>query len=946
MGLDSGTRLGPYEILSPLGSGGMGEVYLATDSKLDRKVAIKVLPELLTRDKERVARFEREAKLLASLNHPNIAAIYGFETTDSSRGAGFSPREETEAENATAIPSSRKLKHAAQGGYDSGTVQELHFLVMEYVEGETLGSHLKNGPAAVEDALDIAKQMAEALEAAHGQGVIHRDLKPANIMIRPDGTVKVLDFGLAKAMTEDSSGAVDANSPTITANYTRPGVVLGTAAYMSPEQARGRPLDKRTDIWSFGIILFECLTGDRLFQGETANDSMGAIMHKEPDWSLLPPNTPPTIQLLLRRCLTKDRKRRLHDIADARIELENAIVDPTSTSLGLAQAVLDVRRRWLPSWPVNVVIAMVVTLAAIGGWFARPQPEDSSPVVRLTAIIPKEQELADSRMTIAAISPDGAMLVYLATTRTGTGRQLYLRHLHLQESVALANTADPDSPGIFSYDGRWIAFAQQGKLKKVSILGGPAQTICDAAQLRGAHWGVNDTIALAPTRRSGIWIVSASGGKPEQVTDLGPDPGAASHRWPHLLPDGRSILFTHTDNEDDYSSARIEAVSIDTGERKVLVQGAMDARYIPIGQLVFVRGDVLMAVEFDPVRVEIMGAEIPVLEGVAAGPAMGSGQYSFSDNGVLVYLAGEETAGLSELVWVDRAGKITPVSQHSRDAVYHSLSPDGSRIAWTLLGGLGFTSDIWILEIKRDMLTRLTFDDGQEGNPVWSPDGLWIYFNSDRVHGVSEIYRRKADGSGDAERLTTADNTQRLASISPDGRTLVIVEALHSGGEIMLLHMDKERTVEPFLTTPFAERNPAVSPDGTLIAYSSDETGIFEVYVRRFPSGTGRVKISPGLGVFPTWSPDGTELFYTNDGSEFYSVAIEVKDDVLIPGIPKLLFKLSDNEYSDHFDVAPDGQRFLFSRLPGNEGDERIHPTVVVNWFKELREKMATVKGR
>ncbi|MCH7871222.1 MAG: PD40 domain-containing protein [Planctomycetes bacterium] len=670
---------------------------------------------------------------------------------------------------------------------------------------------------------------------------------------------------------------------------------------------------------------------------------MGAIMHKDPDWSLLPPGTPPTIQLLLRRCLTKDRKRRLHDIADARIELENALVDPTGSSLGLAQAALDVKRHRLPSWAVNVVFAMVVAVTAVGVWFAKPQGQDSSQVVRLSAVIPEEQEFASSRFPIAAISPDGALLVYVATTETE--RQLYLRYMHQRDAVAMANTSGARSPS-FSPDGRWIAFAQQGKLKKISVLGGPAQTICDAAQLRGADWGVNDTIAFAPTRRSGIWVVSASGGKPEKVTDLGPDSGAASHRWPHLLPDGRSILFTQTDNEDDYTSARIEAVSVETRQRKVIVEGGRYARYIPTGHLVFVRGSVLMAVEFDPVSVEIIGSEIPVLEDLVADLAMGSAQYSFSDNGVLVYLSGESVATLDELVWVDRAGKATSMSQHARIALIHSLSPDGARIAWVLSGGGAGIPDIWVLEIERDMLTRLTFDDGVDVSPLWSPDGSWIYFSSDRVHGVAEIFRRKADGSGDAERLTTAENPQDPWSISPDGRTLVLVESLQSGGEIMLLHMDKERTVEPFLTTPFAERAPAVSPDGAFIAYSSNETGIFEVYVRRFPSGTGRIKISPGLGTLPRWSPDGTELFYTSDGGAYFSVAIEVKDGVLVPNAPKLMFELPDEEYYDFFNVAVDGQRFLLRRTPDIERLGRNHPTVVVNWFREIAEKMGTVKAR
>jgi len=410
--LQAGTHLGPYEILSLLGVGGMGEVYRARDSKLDRDVAIKVLPEAFARDKERLLRFEREAKLLASLNHTNIAQIYGFEDADDKK-----------------------------------------FLVLEYVEGETLAALIKRGQLPVEEALEVCKYIAEALEAAHEKGVIHRDLKPANVMVKADGTVKVLDFGLARAMADDSGSApVAAESPTITADFTKPGVVLGTAPYMSPEQARGRPLDKRTDIWSFGVILYECLTGQMLFHGETATDSMGAIMHKDPEWSLLPTNTPPTIQLLLRRCLTKDRKRRLHDIADARIELENALVDPASTSLGLAQAALDVRHRWLPSWPMNIAFVALLALTAVGVWFAKPHPKDTSPVLRLSAIVSEDVKLASHRTPFMAISPDGRQLAYIVTPAEGKD-QLYLRHLHLPDATPLANTLGAGQP-IFSPDGR------------------------------------------------------------------------------------------------------------------------------------------------------------------------------------------------------------------------------------------------------------------------------------------------------------------------------------------------------------------------------------------------------------------------------------------------------------------------------------------------------------
>ena len=393
-------------------------------------------------------------------------------------------------------------------------------------------------------------------------------------------------------------------------------------------------------------------------------------------------------------------------------------------------------------------------------------------------------------------------------------------------------------------------------------------------------------------------------------------------------------------------AARIEAVSLDTGDRKVLVQGASDARYVLTGHLVFVRGDVLMAAPFDPERVEITGPEVLAVESMTIDLSTGNGQYSFSDNGVLVYFSGGLMQGTSELVWVDRTGRVSTFSQHARPATQHALSPDGSQIAWALGGGGIGPPDIWLLEIERDMLTRLTSTENSEDRPVWSPDGTWIYFYSDRGAGIAELYRRKADGSGDAEQLTTSKNTQWPHSITPDGRTLVFNESRRTGDALMLLHMDEERTVETFAATRFNHEAPALSPDGTLIAYMSEETGTEEVYVRKFPSGTGRVKISPGLAYDPKWSPDGTELFYTNDDAEFYSVAIELRDGVLKPGSPELMFDLPDDTYSRGFDVAPDGQRFLLSRLQDSDARGRRTPTVVVNWFAELREKTSPADGR
>ena len=858
--MKSGMQLGPYEILSPLGKGGMGEVYRARDSKLDRDVAIKVLPDFYARDPERVARFQREAKVLASLNHPHIAAIYGFEESDDKR-----------------------------------------FLVMELVEGETLGERIKAGRMPVEDALSFAKQIAEGLEAAHDSGIIHRDLKPANVKVTPDGTVKVLDFGLAKALDETPSGASVSNSPTITAQHspTAAGVILGTAPYMSPEQARGRPLDKRSDIWSFGIILYECLTGNSLFGGETASDSMGAVLHKEPDWTQLPPGTPPTIQLLLRRCLTKDRKRRLHDIADARVELEAAIVDPSSSSLGMAQAALQLERtRWPSIGQAVRVLALMVLVGALV-WIFKPDGRAPGSVMRFTIAMPEEEQVSSFRLPALAISPDGTRLVY--SGETDSDSQLYLRHLHQIDSLPIANTVDARMP-IFSPDGQWIAFEQNDKLKRVSILGGPAVTICDAPQMRGASWGADNVIAFAPRRRSGIWRVPMAGGTPEQLTDLGPNPGPASHRWPHYLPDAKGVLFTSTNNEDTYEASKIELFVTRSKERKVLVENGTDARYIPTGHIVFIRDNVLMAASFDLDILEITGPEIPILEQVASDAGMGSGQYVVSDNGILVYISGENLSIDSVPTWVDRNGNPTPASRHARRIQSGALSPDNTQLALALTSEI--TADLWVLEFERDMLTRLTFDDGSELFPVWSPDGAWIYYSSDRDSGHFDVFRTRADGSGSPEQVTDSDSKPIRddedaqygpADITPDGRTLILFESTGKGDDnVVLLHLGEEPRLEGFLTTTFTETHAALSPDGEWMVYVSDETGTPEVYVRRFSSGSARVKVSDGIGLGPKWSPDGNEIIYFDDDASYYSAAVSVTDGVLRTKNPRLLFTFTD----------------------------------------------------
>jgi len=905
MNLIPSTRIGPYEIVAPLGAGGMGEVYRARDTRLDREVAIKVLPAALAADKERILRFEREAKALATLNHPNIAAIYGFEEQDGKR-----------------------------------------LLVMELAEGETLADRLVRGALPIDESLDTARKIAEALEAAHEKGIVHRDLKPANVKIGPDGTVKVLDFGLAKALVGDAASVPSlsptevVNSPTITAEFTRPGIILGTAGYMSPEQARGRSIDKRTDIWAFGCVLFECLSGARLFAGETATDSIGAILHKEPEWALLPPHTPPTVQLLLRRCLAKDRNKRLRDIGDARIELENALSDPTSSMLRLGGAVLwgaaasGRRATWRRSLPWALCVILVAALGAL--WFStRPA---KLAVMRYTLAIPESQALRASRWPMFDISPDGTRIVFVGDH--DSGRQLYLRLNHQLDATPLANTDDAFCP-YFSPDGEWIAFGQKGRLRRISVLGGPATTICEAADLRGGSWGPDGTIVFAPNPRSGIWRVSAAGGEPVMLTEAGTGQGAPSHRWPQLLPDGKTALFTATAQNNDYASARIIAMSLETLEQKVVVEGGTFARYVPTGHIVFGRSGTLMAVPFNAKKLEVTGSAIPILEGVSGVPPMGSLQYAFSQTGTFSYLSGA-ALGMEELpIWIDREGKESPISQHKRDYLGLRLSPDATRLAAQIFDTAN--SDIWILEIERDMFTRLTVDETLDRSPVWSPDGKWIVFASERGSSILNLFRHLADGTGEAQRLTTSDNRQTPWSISPDGSILVFEENHpKTDADIMYLHLDgEERKPEVFLATTFAEIQPNLSPDGRWIAFSSNESGEFEIYVRPFLRPGARVKVSTGRAFGPKWSPDGKEIFYRDEG-KIMAVPVSVQDDTFRAQNPHQLFELKGSGYSFTFDVAPDGNRFLFYRPAGEVKEQSQQPTVVVNWFEELKAKVPT----
>jgi len=893
-----GTAIANYEIVREIGRGGMGIVYLARDTKLDRDVAIKVLPEDVAGDHDRLARFEREAKLLATLHHSNVAAVYGLEEVDGVR-----------------------------------------YLVLEYVEGEDLAEILVHGPLSVDDTLPIARQITEAVEAAHAKGVVHRDLKPANVKITSDGTAKVLDFGLAKALHEEATTASGlVTSPTFI-NLTSPtnaAVILGTAGYISPEQARGKNVDRRTDIWSFGCILFEMLSGEKVFGGETASDSLGAVMHKEPQWSALPPDTPPTVLLLLRRCLAKDRKRRLQDIGDARIELEEAIADPTGSSLNLAAAALATRDRrpWHAAAPW--LLMCLLPAALVAAWFVWRTPLQPGPIRKLTLTIDAEQAIPVFAVGPFAISPDASRVVFVGPGTPFTS--LYLRSLDQVEAMPLPNTDGARRP-FFSPDGQWIAYEDDDRLMRISVRGGPPNTLCDAPAFRGGSWGEDGTIVFTPERTGGLFRVLAAGGTPEPLTTV-PDDGV-SHRNASLLPDGRGVLFTASGNTNDWEKVAVWVYSNETGEQKELIRGGTDGRYVPTGHLVYRRESTLMAATFDLDTLDVTGPSVPVLEGVAGGSTWYPAQFTFAQDGTAVYMPGTGSVERS-LVWTDLQGRNEPLSDRTGEFRAAALSPNDDRVAISVQEDTN--SDIWILERQRDILRPLTFDLADDDNPVWSPDGRWIVFSSDRDNdGASSLYRIAADFTGTPQRLTTAEFTHVPFSIAPDGGMIAYME-VHpdSDGDLYFLHVDEEGVVgepEPLAKGPTWQWAPSFSPDGRWVAFCSAQSGRAETYVRAVSGGAAPVQVSTDGGFRVAWSPTEDRLFYTHRG-EMFAVRYTIDGQTMTPGLPETLFtdEAGGRGFSG-FDVSADGLRFSRIRSTDDDG-EREQPVVILNWFKELADKV------
>jgi Tol biopolymer transport system component len=890
MALQPNRRLGPYEILSPLGAGGMGEVYRARDTRLNRDVALKVIPEVFAADADRMSRFEREAKLLASLNHPHIAAIYGVEESGS-----------TEA------------------------------LVMELVEGPTLADRIATGPIPLDEALPIAQQIAEALEYAHDHSVIHRDLKPANIKVTTDGTVKVLDFGLAKALTEEPTAANLSNSPTISMNATVAGVILGTAAYMSPEQARGKTVDRRADIWAFGVVLFEMLTGHAVFAGEDVSETLAFVMTKEPAFDTLPSKAPLAIRTLLRRCLTKDMRQRLQHIGEARFVLEHsedAAAEPVA-----AQHKSRERLAW--SFAAVLFVALVAALALGTRAYFRSAPQESRPI-RFFVAPPEGWAFAQpvsngGTATIPlAISPDGQRVAFVATGKDGRSL-LWVRSLDTLTAQALAGTDGAARP-FWSPDSRFLGFFAGGKLKKIDVLGGPQITLCDAPDDRSGTWSRDGVIVFAARLNSALQKVAASGGVPTAATVLGE--GESGHRRPYFLPDGRHFLYRAITSSPE--GGPIYVASLDSAERKLLFNTDSANVAYSQGHLLFLRETTLMAQPFDTLRLVLTGEAFPIAEQVlrsATTPPYGF--FSASENGVLAYQTGT-AAGGAQLRWFDRTGKQIGTVGDPGTQSDLKLSPDGNRASISIAGQAANGRDIWLFDLARGLRTRFTFGGSAlQETSIWSPDGSRVVFNSNRkVH--LDLYQKASSGTGGEELLLTDNVDKYPVSWSPDGRSILYYATGASNSLLFVLSLSGDRKPVPFLNTQFNVAPGQFSPDGRWVAYASDESGKFEVYVAPFLGPGGKWQISTTGGIQLRWRHDGSEIFYIAPDGKLMAAAVNGKGSSFEVGAVQPLFQTRVTGLRYQYDVAADGMHFLVDSTPEQEASAPI--TVVLNWDVGLKK--------
>ena len=897
MSLKPGTRLDSYEVTALIGAGGMGEVYRATDTKLRRDVAIKVLPEDFAQNPERLARFEREAHLLASLNHPNIAAIYGLERSADTR-----------------------------------------FLVLELVEGETLAERLTSGPIPLENTLEICRQIAEGLEAAHENGVIHRDLKPANVKITPEGKVKILDFGLAKAFEDQPAVGDVSQSPTITGDMTTAGMILGTAAYMSPEQARGNPVDRRADIWAFGVVVWEMLTGKPIFSRPTVADTLAAVLTVQPDWAELPEATPHSLRRLLRRCLQCDSRHRLRDIADARLEIEEAVTEPLSG----ASVAQHLSRAW---WILPAAVGMGVVAAWVV-WKSLVVPTGTPRTpIRLDVSMPPGVFMdADPLRPGVAMSPDGRWLVFVATE--GGTRKLFKRSLEKFETTPIPGTENARFV-FFSPDGRWVGFwdDSENMIEKVALAGGMPVALCEVPNGWGAVWGTNGKIVYSPGDYGGLWQVSDAGGEPGQLLAPNPEAGEATYLMPESLPDGKGVLYTIWRGGFTGASAQIGVLDLASGEAKFVLDNAASARYLPTGHLVFGRGGRAEVVPFDLERREVTGPSVPVPEPIFYDPG-GVLHLAFSKTGTLAFVPGGG-APQRQLVYMDLQGDKEVVTENRRGYEYVRFSPDAQRLA-TTISEFGEPA-IWVVDRTTGLETRLA-GEGRRDLPLWSPDSQSVVFSleTDEPPASWSIFWQRTDASRPPEPLVMARAPGEWlwpSSWTPDGKTLVLgFWSAGSSRDIYYVSLDNPTDLHPFLATEADELHGLLSPDGRWIAYASNETGRRAIYVQRFPDGGERHQISAGtVRGLVGWQPDGRKIHYVSDapGSEGGALVamMEVEIDTtsnLRAATPRALFDVSyegGEWYIPDWHLSANGEQFVMV-TPDEEWGKATEIKVILNWFE------------
>jgi serine/threonine-protein kinase len=883
-----GRQFGFYRVDGLLGSGGMGEVYRAHDTKLGRDVAIKTLPTVFSSDPDRRSRFVREARLLAALNHLHIGAIYGFDDID-------------------------------------GTPA----LILELVDGDTLAERIASGPIPIGEALTIARQITVALEAAHDHGIVHRDLKPTNIKITTAGVVKVLDFGLAKAHAEQEAGhdRREATAPTAVPGSTCAGVILGTAAYMSPEQARGQAVDKRTDIWAFGCVLFEMLTGRVAFAGNTISETTVAIQEREPAWSAL--DVPAGLRLLMHRCLQKDPHRRLHDIADARIDIDDLLSDPSRTS----ETPAGKHRRPAPfAWRIAAV-ALIVAVIAAGAltWGARTAPRHALRVSRTLLATPGVSSPSTTGGRSLAITPDGSHLVYLGNNAT----QLFVSSLDSLEPKPIVTGIRPLNWICISTDGQWIAFVEGFTLRKVALTGGPVTTIALVGGILGATWAPDGTMVLATSDpATGLLRISSSGGELTTLTRPAPERGEQDHVSPELLPRSRGVLYTITAPTGGADAAQVAVLDLATGRSKVLLHGASDARYVSSGHLVYAAGASLRVIPFDLERLQTRGAPVTAEPRLVTSP-LGTSEFVVSLDGTLAYVDAPATATRADrtLVWVDRRGREEPLPLPPGTYLQPRVSRDGRRVA-VVVGEPDHT--ILVLDLPRRNVGQLRVDRVTDFFPVWMPDGQHLVFASLNPNQPG-MFRRRADGTGTTDVLGTGLGGMLPSDVTRDGRHVLFS---YRAQDVKVLSLDGTRQIQALIETPSNERNGVVSPDGRWLAYESDSSGQFEIYVRPFPNvNDGEWKVSTSGGTRPLWAPNWQELFYVGPSGAVMAARVDARGSAWSAGAPQktvvgpylTLTSVSGRTY----DVSPDGQRFLMVKQPATRAPAQI--VIVQNWFEDLR---------